>query len=1127
MGGGYNGDDSDSSDDCGGRDSDGDGGDHGSNDVDGNLDDNVYENGDDDDDDDDGSTYDNGCPPGSHAAPLLPVSYRLSHTRLAFFLREVQPPPPPTANSSGGAPLQRSEPFVVFQTKELPILNVSLGPFSTSQVLARELLQPASTLDIPERLTVNWKVRAFIVHPRVPASQPVAQVLFYVAGRDWDDFGATERLPCVRLHAFRNAHEVKSSCRLSGGLATCLVRAELPLAWFGPPAPAAPPPARRKPPEGLEPEPGGESQQAELYYRLHSPDANGGCGGEGARRGGGGARAEGPTQYPLLRIGSISLFRPPPKRALQEHRLDGNLVIRLPDRPLKPGEVLSILLYLAPNSSSSSSPSVEHFTLRVKAKKGVTLLGTKARSGQWQVTSELLTGGKHSTATVDVSRAQSAPLLPREGEGPLEILQLDFEMENFTSQSVKRRIMWHIDYRGRSPLPDLERAVTELTVIQRDVQAILPLAMDTEIINTAILTGRTVAIPVKVIAVEVTGLVLDVSALVECESNNEDIIKVSSSCDYVFVSGKESRGSMNARVTFRYDVLSAPLEMTVWVPKLPLHIELSDAQLSQVKGWRVPILPDRSTEIKHGAAGQGFILNLLSTCLWPGQLGESEDEEEEEEEKRQNRGCTLQYQHSTLQVFTQFHTTSSEGTDQVVTMLGPDWLVEVTDLVSDFMRVGDPRVAHLVDSSTLAGLEPGTTPFKVVSPLTEAVLGETMVMVTEEKVSITELRGQVVASLSLSLRPSPGNSHTILATTAAQQTLSFLKQEALLSLWLSYSDGTTAPLSLYSPRDYALLVSSRDERVATVTQDRAFPLVVAEAEGEGPLLQADLTISESCQKSKRKSILATAAVGLRVRFGNEEEDPTYDYPGPSQPGPGGGGGDSEDEVVGAGHPGTASPQGPPTPGTAGPAQTPTEDFPPIPTGFTQMPRGLTDLEIGMYALLGVFCLAILVFLINCIVFVLRYRHKRIPPEGQTSMDHSHHWVFLGNGQPLRAQGELSPPAGNPLEAVPACCHGDHHSSGSSQTSVQSQVHGRGDGSSGGSARDQAEDPASSPTSKRKRVKFTTFTTMPSEELAYDSVPAGEEEEEEDLRWGCPDVAGGTLAAPPDLHNYIRRIKEIA
>lgn len=65
---------------------------------------------------------------------------------------------------------------------------------------------------------------------------------------------------------------------------------------------------------------------------------------------------------------------------------------------------------------------------------------------------------------------------------------------------------------------------------------------------------------------------------------------------------------------------------------------------------------------------------------------------------------------------------------------------------------------------------------QVVSPLTESVLGETLLTVTEEKVSIIQLQAQVVASLALSLRPSPGNSHTILATTAAQQTLSFLKQ---------------------------------------------------------------------------------------------------------------------------------------------------------------------------------------------------------------------------------------------------------------------------------------------------------------------------------------------------------------
>lgn len=49
---------------------------------------------------------------------------------------------------------------------------------------------------------------------------------------------------------------------------------------------------------------------------------------------------------------------------------------------------------------------------------------------------------------------------------------------------------------------------------------------DTEIINTAILTGRTVAIPVKMVSIEMNGAVTDVSASVQCKSSNEDIVKV-------------------------------------------------------------------------------------------------------------------------------------------------------------------------------------------------------------------------------------------------------------------------------------------------------------------------------------------------------------------------------------------------------------------------------------------------------------------------------------------------------------------------------------------------------------------------------------------------------------------------
>lgn len=54
--------------------------------------------------------------------------------------------------------------------------------------------------------------------------------------------------------------------------------------------------------------------------------------------------------------------------------------------------------------------------------------------------------------------------------------------------------------------------------------------------NTAILTGKTVAVPVKVVSVEENGSVMDISELVECKSSDEDVVKVSDNVVFIIPS---------------------------------------------------------------------------------------------------------------------------------------------------------------------------------------------------------------------------------------------------------------------------------------------------------------------------------------------------------------------------------------------------------------------------------------------------------------------------------------------------------------------------------------------------------------------------------------------------------------
>ncbi|XP_072228523.1 transmembrane protein 132D-like [Leuresthes tenuis] len=1040
----------------------------------------------------------------------LPVSYRILNAESAFFLLEANQDL--MRNSSLQA---RTESFFIHQARQMPFVNASYGPLSVQQPVPLEMLQtlpgpfntpsftsssvPTSSTSSP-LFTFNWKVHTYIISERIHPSWPKVQVLFYIAGRDWDDYSAIHKLPCIRMFAFHETQEVRGVCRLKGELGICVAELEPLASWFSPPTVR---PGRQRVSEQAQGTP------VELYYVVQTTDS-GDCSLEDSRKGSS-VRSEQqrPLGYyaghtPMQRIGSVRLFQP-----LTELKLDNTFVVMAPSKPIRQRETVSTFLAL-----STLSP-VQIFTLRVKLKDGVAFLGARASNPvMWTVSQDVRSEG-HRIVTLHCRRKESSFSQRAEGAGYQRVLQVDLEVNGLMVTQGGREVTWQVEYPLTRTLTS--EVQTLIRMAPQDLGGIVPLAMDTEILNTAVLTGRTVAVPVKVVTVGTDGAISDVTESVECKSTDEQVIKVSERCDYVYVNGKETRGKSKVMLNFTYSFLSAQLEMSVWMPRLPLLIDVADPELSQIKGWRVPSSAsnrryERVTDDKKGADAS---------------------------EERTENACVAQYQSTTLRVLTHFVADSGEikeameedGLGQMIFLLGSDWQVDVTQLVRQSLRVEDRKIAELLEGQVLIGLSAGTTKLQVLSPLTSLVLAEKSISVLDDKVSVTELGVQLVSGLSLSLQLSPGSNRAIVATATTQEVIESLKQEALISAWLQFSDGSMTPLDNYNPAHFTLGATSLDEQVVGVQHSTSWkwPIVVAKGEGQGLLVRVEMSPSEVCQKGKRRTTLATGMVNIQVRFGQPEGQ--YRQPGDrrTRPDPPYYGGSISDMETGLINRGATTIRGH-VPVRPNGSRLAADNGARIPNQFSEYPdqaelprsrttdedllpsrRGLTDLEIGMYALLGVFCLAILVFLINCISYAYKYRSKHLSLEAPEAMPHAHDWVWLGQEEGLCLQQQQHEELGGGLEE------------GSQLLNGGIQRGGTGGGGCSSSGRDHKNESLNSPTTKRKRVKFTTFSNVKSSNGCPALSPLALVQTSE-IKWVCPDIE---LGDSKDLRTYMEKLNENA
>uniref|UniRef100_A0A8C1JHX5 Transmembrane protein 132C n=1 Tax=Cyprinus carpio TaxID=7962 RepID=A0A8C1JHX5_CYPCA len=976
----------------------------------------------------------------------LPVSCQLQGAESSFFLREA------TQEVMRNGSLQtRSEPLFLHlpESGPAPLLSVncSYGNLTAEAPVPPELLQGAlpRSFYTSTHLTLGWKVRAHLVSRRIGVDRPQIQVLFYLAGRRWEDVDPpAELLPCIRVVGIRDPGEgsVSSACRLEGNLGICVAQLGIPTTWFN-----APPPRRRM----QEPIP----VTVELHYSILPPEALGKECVAGRLQG----KAVG-QEGDMQRIGTVTLTTGDNKVPRNRLRLDGDVEILAPPSPVKQGQTVGFQVLM-----NSAALNCQH----------------------------------HYSCHVENS----------------------YIFEYFFKDSLTR------------------------TFKKKHLFYIFLYFHDTEILNTAILTGRRVAIPVKVVTVEHDGTVREVDDPVTCISTDEDVLKVSLGCDEVLVNGKEKNGHISLQVNFTYLYLTSQLELTVWVPRLPLQIDVSDAELSQVKGWRVPIITNKRP---------------------------TRDSEDDEEDERKGRGCALQYQHALVRVLTHFVAEPAGPGGELVHMLGSDWSADITEMVLDFLKVEDTSFARLIDGRVLVGRDPGITNIQVISPLSDSILAEKAITVVDDKVTITDLGVQLVGSLSLSLQASSTNNRAFYITTTAQDLLHTPKQEAIISAWIQYSDGSVTPLDIYDPKDFTLTITSLDDNVVSSYQEHSqrWPIIVAEGEGQGALLRVEMMISETCQKSKRKSILAMGIGNVQVKFGQndlEQRSGTHDENSldnstneqrhkvlePDKTS----GGDSwkytnnaaerEESVLkkvsttaktlltsrSGGNKQGGGQNNNPVDYTSFPVQV---DLPGgAESNLTQAPRGLSDLEIGMYALLGVFCLAILVFLINCVSFAFRYRHKQLPVLEQGNMNHAHDWVWLGNEADLMDHhGDHGPLAHNDecttaIDRNEGCEESKFllngsgvQKSGSSHGRGIPNVHSNPRSCLGNDPSGKVEPLNNSPSAaKRKRVKFTSFATvLPDEGGPYtNSILIGNED---DIKWVCQDMDMGQSA---ELRSYMERLQD--
>ena len=270
-----------------------------------------------------------------------------------------------------------------------------------------------------------------------------------------------------------------------------------------------------------------------------------------------------------------------------------------------------------------------------------------------------------------------------------------------------------------------------INIVPNSVQAIYPYIEQPEILNTALLTGTPVSIPVQIFAGYASGEILPFMDDISCSSSAPEVINPDLSCGSLVLTPSETVGSDLVMITYAAGTVSGLLPVRVYAPARPLVYTATDSVLNRIQ------------------------YTNSSSCF--------------------------SYQQAELSIFTDFESSSNELISNV----------SVTNLISPFLVSTDTAVVQVI-GITIQGITQGEA---MVCIHNRPELGCVALTVSDNIVNVISLVGSVLVEVVLSSPMTLISSSEGTAEIQARSEFRFLQEEADLLVAVQYSDGSVSSVS--------------------------------------------------------------------------------------------------------------------------------------------------------------------------------------------------------------------------------------------------------------------------------------------------------------------------------------------